>query len=404
MISPRRITQASVTPDNAKGNGDRLPGIQVEYSSISAFNCDATRLLLLHFSYFALYDGSGKYLFDCTENGRFEVNASSRPRWSTRHPEIFYYLRGNQVKAYNTLSRTSILVKTFSEYQTIDDGGEADFGIDGRVRVLCGDHREIFVFNVGTGEVGPKLATDGRSFNSLYLALNGYQFLVSWDDYGTGPFQGIWVYDWDLKNARNLAPVQGHMDVGRDTDGSDVLIWASGADKQPLCGGAGTGIVRIPLSGAAPSCITTFPWALALHISCPMKRPGEFCISTYGSVPGAIWRCGMHTPSKPEKLIDLQHVATSYEQEPKVSCSRDGSTIVFIEGNDVYMADLTVQNPPSPVPSEPSTLVVEAKPGTLPPKDKRWSRRGRFLYQDDEPVGLMDSPDLTAQIIERMNS
>jgi len=403
MLTPARLTQASTLRDNA--NGSRwLPNVQVEYSSVCPFNCDATRLLLLHFSYFALYDGSGKYLFDCTENGRFEVNASSRPRWSTRHPEIFYYLKQNQIKAYNTLSRTSILVKTFSEYQTIDDGGEADFGIDGRVRVLRGDNREIFVFNTQTGETGPKLATDGHSFNNLVLALNGYQFLVSWNDYGTGPFQGIWIYDWDLKNARNLAPVQGHMDVGRDIDGSDVLIWASSADKNPICGSAGTGIVKIPLNGAAPSCITTFPWDIAFHVSCPMKRQGEFFISTYGSVPGAIYRCSM-APVNREQLISLQHVAADYEQEPKVSCSRDGSKIVFIEGSDVWMAALTTSTPLQPPAPEPSTpITVEAKPGTLPAKPKRWTHRGRFLYQDDEVVGLMDSPDLSAAIAEKMNS
>ena len=400
MLIPSRLTQSSTLRDNADGSR-MLPNVQVEYSSVCPFNCDATRLLLLHFSYFACYDGSGKYLFDCTENGRFEVHASSRPRWSTRHPEIFYYLRANQIKAYNTLSRTSILVKTFSEYSLVDDRGEADFGIDGRVRVLCGDGREIFVFNTQTGETGPKLATEGHSWNNLYLALNGYQFLVSWNDYGTGPFQGIWIYDWDLKNARNLAPVMGHMDVGRDTDGSDVLIWASSADKHPVCGGAGTGIVKIPLNGSPPSCMMTFGWDIALHISCPMKRPGEFFISTYvGTID--IYRCSMDPSHAPEKIVDPPDMSVTYEQEPKVSCSRDGSTIVFIEGNDVWLADLQSSSLP-PVPSEPSTIVVDAEPGTLPPKDKRWSKRGRFLYQDDEPVGLMDSPDLTAAIVERMN-
>ena len=45
-----------------------------------------TRLVLQHYSYFALYDGAGNYLRDFP----FEVHASSQPRWSRTEPAVLY--------------------------------------------------------------------------------------------------------------------------------------------------------------------------------------------------------------------------------------------------------------------------------------------------------------------------
>jgi hypothetical protein len=50
----QRVTDASRIVDNAAGDGRKIYGAQVEYSTICPFNCNSTRLLLLHASYFAV--------------------------------------------------------------------------------------------------------------------------------------------------------------------------------------------------------------------------------------------------------------------------------------------------------------------------------------------------------------
>src|SRR6059036_1455886 len=72
----KRLTDAVSTPD-AAGTGP-LTTIINEYSTMSPFNRVNSLLLLIHQSYFALYDGEGHYLRDLP----FEINSGSEPRWS----------------------------------------------------------------------------------------------------------------------------------------------------------------------------------------------------------------------------------------------------------------------------------------------------------------------------------
>ncbi len=106
----KRISNALGTP-NADGGGN-LTWITDEYSTVSPFNSDNSRLILVHQSYFALYDGTGFYLRDLP----LEVNSSSEPRWSRKDNHTLYYVHGNQLKTYDTSSSTASIVHTFSEY------------------------------------------------------------------------------------------------------------------------------------------------------------------------------------------------------------------------------------------------------------------------------------------------
>ena len=82
-----------------------------EYSTMTPFNKDNSRILLVHFSYFGLYDGSGNFL----KNLSIEVNASSEPRWSRSDTNLFYYKYGNQLRQYNVATDAISLVHAFSE-------------------------------------------------------------------------------------------------------------------------------------------------------------------------------------------------------------------------------------------------------------------------------------------------
>ena len=104
-----RIERRLSTPDAA--NVGMLRSIANEYSTMTPFNADNSRLLLQHHSYFALYDGQGHYLNDLP----FEITASSEPRWSRHDANLLYYVTGNQLKQFDTASRTASAVHTFSD-------------------------------------------------------------------------------------------------------------------------------------------------------------------------------------------------------------------------------------------------------------------------------------------------
>ena len=77
-------------------SGGAMPFVAPEYSTMSPFNQDNSRLLLVHFSYFGLYDGDGNFLRELPS-----IDASAEPRWSRRDPNVFYYHNGNQLRTYN---------------------------------------------------------------------------------------------------------------------------------------------------------------------------------------------------------------------------------------------------------------------------------------------------------------
>src|SRR5207245_2108378 len=69
------------------------------------------------------------------------------------------------------------------------------------------------------------------------------------------------------------------MDVTRDTDGEEVLLWTNAGLAHPPddCQNA---VVKIRLSDGQQTCLLTFDWSLAQHVSAPDGN-GWFFVSTY---------------------------------------------------------------------------------------------------------------------------
>ena len=81
----KRVSDARSTPNADRGG--YLDWIENEYSTMSAFNSDNSRFILVHQSYFGLYDGTGFYMSALP----LEINSSSEPRWSRRDNATLYY-------------------------------------------------------------------------------------------------------------------------------------------------------------------------------------------------------------------------------------------------------------------------------------------------------------------------
>lgn len=366
----QRISNSLGTFD-ADGGGN-LKWITGEYSTMTPFNSDNSRILLLHQSYFGLYDGAGFYLRDLP----LEINSSSEPRWSRKNNHTIYYLRGNLLKSYDTDSGAISLVRAFSEYSAVSGMGESDISLDGDHFVLTGDRRQVFVYRISTNTKSPALDTGGRGFDSLYITPNN-NVTITWNQSGTVRYTGIELFDASMTFQRQLARAGGHMDVALDTDGNEVLVWANAGDPQPICNNA---IVKIRISDGQQTCLASFDWSLAVHVSAP-DNSGFAYVETYAPAnptPSSGWVPYVNELLQirldGSQVVRLAHhrsrpfQSNTYNWQPRLSTSRDGSRVVFnsnfslqaISGypadySDVYLiiAGSPSASPPPPVASAP---------------------------------------------------
>jgi hypothetical protein len=365
----KRLTNSMTMPDIARGGV--VTSIAPEYSTMTPFNLDNTRLLLTHFSYFALYDGAGNFL----RNLPFDVNTSSEPRWSRTDPNVFYYVSGNTLKQYNIGNNSITVLHTFTEYTRISGEGESDICFDGNHLVLAGDHRYIFVYQISSDTTGSVLDTGGRGFDSLYITPND-NITITWLSNGSSRFTGIELFDMNMNFLRQLTHAGGHMDVTRDVNGDEVLVWADYGDGQ-LQVPCTAGIMKVRLSDASQTCIWKADWSLAAHVSAPDGNGWVF-VETYAPsdpIPPNGWN--VYTNELLQVKIDGTEVRrlahhrsrpfNSYTWQPKISTSRDGTKVVFgsnfglqailgypREYSDAYMIDLASS------PSTPPTSSLNA--------------------------------------------
>ena len=328
--SIKRISNALGTPN--KDQGGNLTFITDEYSTMTPFNRDNSRILLVHQSYFALYDGSGNLL----KSLPLEIHAQSEPRWSRSDANVLYYNSGNQLKRYNVSTGATSAVHTFSEYSSITGKGESDICFDGNHFVFAGDNRYVFVYEISTDSKGPVFDTGGRGFDSLYITPDD-NVSITWLEDGTGRYTGIELFSRDMNFLRQLTRSGGHMDYTRDSNGDEVLIWTNSNDPSPICD---NGIVKVRLSDGSQTCLLSLDWSLAVHVSAPDSGGWAF-VETYApsdpDFQSAAWKPYTNEIVKVKldggQVVRLAHHRSrpfnSYNWTPRVSVSRDGSRLIY---------------------------------------------------------------------------
>lgn len=375
--SIKRVSNALATHNADQGGS--LTWIENEYSTMSAFNGDNSRFLLVHQSYFGLYDGNGGYLADLP----LEISSSSEPRWSRADHNVLYYHVGNQLKSYNISTGAINVVHTFSEYASISGNGEMDISLDGDHFVLAGDNRYIFVYQISADKKFPTLDTNGQNFDSMYITPKN-NVIVSWIASGTARNNGQELFDINMNFLRQLSHADGHKDITLDTNGDEVLIWTNSNDAQPIAN-CQNGIVKIRLADAQQTCLLQLDWSLAVHISAPDGN-GTVFVDTEAPANPESGSSGW-APYTNELLqvkldgsgtIRLAHhrsrPVNSYNWQPKISTSRDGTRVLFAsnydlsnishdpaEYSDTYMlvlANTSTSPPPSPTPSPTPTATT----------------------------------------------
>ncbi|SPF45627.1 exported hypothetical protein [Candidatus Sulfopaludibacter sp. SbA4] len=338
----KRISNAMGTPDSDIGG--YLTWIEDEYPTMTPFNSDNSKIILVHQSYFGLYDGTGFYIRDLP----LEINASSEPRWSRKDNSTIYYVHGNQFKSYNISTGATTIVHTFSEYSAITGMGESDISYDGDHFVFAGDSRYVFVYQISTDAKSPVFDTGGTQFDSIYITPRN-NVIIAWIQSGTVRNTGQELFDSNMNFLRQVGRADGHKDVTLDTNGDEVLVWTNSNDPQPICN---NGIIKIRLADATETCLATFDWSLAVHISAP-DNSGFVYVETYAPSNPAPSTSGWvaYTNELLQIKLDGSQVlrvahhrsrpyqANTYNWQPKMSTSRDGSRVVYSSDYDLQTID-----------------------------------------------------------------
>jgi hypothetical protein len=338
----KRVTNAVATA-NADGGGN-LTWIENEYSAMSAFNSDNSKFILVHQSYFGLYDGDGTFLYSLP----FEISASSEPRWSRSNNGVLYYHAGNALKSYTIGTGATAVVHTFSEYTSISGNGESDISADGDHFVFAGNNSEIFVYQISTNKKFTVLNVGSRPFDSMYITPKN-EVVVSWLTNGTTRYSGQELFDTNMNFLRQLSHADGHKHLTTDTNGDEVLIWTNSDDPSPIAN-CQNGIVKIRLADATQTCLLQLSWSLAVHITAPDGNGTAFVDTEAPANPQPGTSAWVpYTNELLQVKLDGSGVTrwahhrsfpvNSYNWQPKLTVSRDGTRLLYASDFDLSKLD-----------------------------------------------------------------
>src|SRR5262249_55046748 len=137
---------------------------------------------------------------------------------------------------------------------------------------------------------------------------------------------------------RQLTHAGGHMDVTRDVNGDEVLVWANSNDANPPIS-CTAGVVKVRLADAMQTCLIKFDWTMAEDISAPDNSGWVFITTVVPSdpIPPTGWNTYANEilqvkldGSEVRRLVHHRsRPFNSYNYQPKATVSRDGSKLIF---------------------------------------------------------------------------
>jgi hypothetical protein len=346
----RRITAV-------QGSGGS-PAIRPLYSTVSAWNADESRLLLLNVEggQHELYDGK-TYKFI---RGLVEIQPPDVEQvfWHTSDPDIFQYVEGRSLIRYHVSTAMKEKYFTFDFCNSNPSGGSDPMFTSfdsNRIGLRCGD--QVFIFDVPSKTV---LARKTINENPAQIAPSGNFAFLS--DSGR-------VTDAQLNVLRtlDLKEPYGHASMGRLPTGEDTWngqVFDDGPMGNTDIGSLVTWNLQTGTSKVIIGPKTGYPYPPDGHISAmAYKQPGWVVVSTFGNtnaqglldqeiliantVDGTVCRAGRHRSWGK----DNTNLGEPYWAEPHAVPSPTGTRIAFASdwsnGNsvDTYVLELSSYTP-----------------------------------------------------------
>ncbi len=318
-----------------------------EYATMSPFNCDNSRILLVtDKDGFMVVDLSGRIIV-----GTPEVNIGGRaePRWSCHEPNIFYFHAENNLLTYDVNTQQKSIIRTFAQFKAITfGGGESDISEDGDHLMIVGDESQAGVYTISTNQLGPTLKVKEREFDYFDLTPNN-NVIVRWGQQGKERFKGFELFDHQMKFRRQIVTFGAHADRARDLNGNEVLIVLASNDPAPAKGCENNGIEKVRLSDSRKTCLLPLNWNCEAHISTNGRNPWVLISTTdnrtgTANPPGKLlpdWKSKWMKTYNELMLVKLdgsvvRHLAhhrsrelDNYWHTPRAAINRDGTYAVF---------------------------------------------------------------------------
>jgi hypothetical protein len=332
-----------------------------QYSTISAVNQDATRIMLITESgQGVIVDMGGNVVVGPRDFPA--INAGNVP-WARHPPEVFYYTNGNTL--YRGLisghAVKSVALHTFAGTPSAVIPDEEDLSEDGdHLWVVAGT--QVFLYTISTNSAAPGLnvgAKDtGCGWHKIQITPSN-KMLMTWACNGMTIGRGQEIYNSDGTLYWHMFDNSLHTDVGRDFSGNEIAVVGRIPDtyKDACPSGGGADTIRLDQPHSI-SCLIDLNWAAA-HISYRDSARGWVAISLFdqGVCPGYSCFTPRHLESDGPSVwrhfyeevilvkIDGSGVfrlahhrsrsAEYYWAQSRAAISRDGGYVVFDSNMDI---------------------------------------------------------------------
>ncbi len=265
--------------------------------------------------------------------------------WSNTQSNIMYGTNkggfgDNCIVQLDVNTNTYSAVSCFSQYTKVSYGEyEGNMSNDdrymalqcikpgGAMEVACYDFVSNSIVSTTNAPVWP---------NNVTMSQSGDFIMIQWNVYGTGQYQGTWIYNRNLSPIGNIDAQGGsHIDLGYDTQGNEVAVGTMGNNRRLRMKRLDNGSVTNLLSDAQMS------WYI--HVSCRnIDRPGYAYISDFEDPNSQINKPyyqrvfavkldpNANDNALTESFAHIQHSTNvQYDREAHAVPNRDGSIVMF---------------------------------------------------------------------------
>ena len=327
-------------------------GVHHEYETISPFNRDNTRLLLLR-------EGGSFYVADL--NGNVIISESElalgklpEPRWSVSDANVFFYHQDNVLFRYNISTKQKTTLRTFTQYDYFSFGATSgEVSDDGDYLIIQGrkgSQAFLGLYRLSTDTLGTTLETTNLGSIVLTEFTPSGNLLVRWAAQGEGRYKGFELFDKNLNFLRQVYRYNARGDSGRDTNGDEVLLVTADNDLQPAAGCENSGVQKIRLSDGQKTCLVPLFFSADIGISVNNSGGHTWAIisttdqsgtaNPNATLPGdwqSRWKARLNEVllvkldgSERRRLVHHRsRIISDYWWQPFASLSRDGRYALF---------------------------------------------------------------------------
>ncbi len=334
-------------------------GVHHEYETISPFNRNNTRLLLLREGgSFFVTDLNGAVIISEAE---LALGKQPEPRWSTTDANVFFYHQDNHLFRYDLAAKQKTTLRTFTQYDNIAFGiSNGELSDDGDNLIILGrkgSQSFLGVYRLSNNTLGTTLETTNLGSIVLTDLTPGNNVVVRWAAQGEGRYNGFELFDRDMNFLRQVYRYNGRGDVARDLNGDEVLLVTADNDLQPAPGCENNGVEKIRLSDSQKACLLPLFFGADVGISVNNSGGHPWALITTTDLNGTAnpndtlpsdWQSRWKPRNNELLLVKLDgserrrlahhrsRVNGEYWWQPRASISRDGRYALFDSNFGTY--------------------------------------------------------------------